>query len=184
MEKRWNPSKNEGLARTLIEPIANTLFKVRLAFLQHKVRLTIKVEEIFTGFNEFFLRGTRNQSQKSFSSTIGDKATATNFSENEPNSTSREIEDSTIEQYLFHILTNSTSLKSVFSSIDEILRENWFELHKQLGLPSLLPLYLFLIKNLIDVTGEYLKLNNKTPVNEDLAELDSLDRQQVFFRRI
>ena len=63
--------------------------------------------------------------------------------------------------------------------MEEILKNNWFELHQQLGLPPLLPLYLFIINVLLDVMNECLKLDHKPYMKDEPIEIDSLDRQQV-----
>ncbi|CAF4266364.1 unnamed protein product, partial [Rotaria sordida] len=65
------------------------------------------------------------------------------------------------------------------SHTDYILKQNWAELHEQLGLPSLLPLYFFIINVLLDVMNECLSLYNKPYMNNDIIEIDPLCRQQL-----
>lgn len=66
----------------------------------------------------------------------------------------------------------------------ELSRENWAQLHHQLGLPSLLPLYFFIINVIVDVLMENLKLYHKPHMDNETIEIDSVSRQQVIKRML
>ena len=183
MDKRSYQVKYDGLARTLIERIAPVLTKTRLALVQTNNRQKIRIEHVLAG------------------SSVGDVLCSnTRKSDVQINPNSDEPEDHlvdldnpaeeelirhqtlgelTIEKWLHHVLKACPTMKMIASSTEEILKNNWLELHEQLGLPSLLPLYFFIINVLLDVMNECLRLYNKPYMNNDNIEIDSPSRQQV-----
>ena len=178
MENRPIQAKDDGLARKLIEPIASTLIKTRLALLPNDNRSEIKIEDIFLGLNIADFQRL-SSSQENLVKTDDEKTFNNLDGKQHKSFTNLDICESTIEQWLFMILNSSSTIRKIFSTTDEILTENWFKLHEQLGLPSLLPLYFFIIHVLLDVINEYLEINREPRINDDIADLDSLDRQQV-----
>jgi hypothetical protein len=184
MDKRSYQVKYDGLARTLIERVAPVLVKTRLALLQSIDRRKIKTEQVLAGL-----------------SLCDDQSSNINKSDSKINLNTDEMEDKlvdtdnpvdadlpininigelTIEKWLFHVLKSCSTIKTICSQTEDILKNNWLELHQQLGLPSLLPLYLFIINVLLDVMNECLRLYNKPHMNNDTIEkIDSLCRQQV-----
>lgn len=183
MDKRSYQVKYDGLARTLIERVAPVLVKSRLAFLQTNDRRKIKIEQVLAGLT-----------LSDFPSSIANKIDSTNNpNADEPEDklidtdnpvdgdSSRHLNlgELTIEKWLHHVLKTCSTFQTIFSSTEDILKNNWLELHEQLGLPSLLPLYFFIVNVLLDVMNECLTLYNKPYMNNESIEIDSLCRQQV-----
>lgn len=183
MDKRSYQVKYDGLARTLIERIAPVLVKTRLALLQTSDRRKIKIEQVLGGgtLGDFQPVNTR-KSDAQISSNLDEP-------EDQLVDTDNPVEDElihhqnlgelTIEKWLLHVLKACPTMKTICSSAEEILKNNWLELHEQLGLPSLLPLYFFIINVVLDVMNECLRLYNKPYMNNDNIEIDSMCRQQV-----
>ena len=181
MDKRSYQVKYDGLARTLIERVAPVLVKTRLALLQSTNRQEIKVEQVLAGlsFSDFQLSDQRNSKSTSNTDDIDDKLVDTDNPVKDDNITNINIGDLTIEKWLHHVLKSCSTIKTICSHTDEILKQNWLELHEQLGLPSLLPLYFFIINVLLDVMNECLSLYNKPDLNNNLGGIDALCRQQL-----
>ncbi|CAF5208683.1 unnamed protein product, partial [Rotaria magnacalcarata] len=108
-----------------------------------------------------------------------DKLIDTDNPVEEDTTTNLNIGELTIEQWLFSVLKSCPTIKTVCSYTEDILKQNWLELHQQLGLPSLLPLYFFIINVLLDVMNECLILYHKPYMNNATVEIDSLCRQQL-----
>jgi hypothetical protein len=89
------------------------------------------------------------------------------------------IDDLTIEQWLVHILTSLPSIKTIRSLFDEQYSSNWNDLQIQLGLPSLKPIYFFIINILLDVQYESLNIDKKSRMIWHEMEINSNFRQQV-----
>ena len=188
MDKRSYQVKYDGLARTLIERVAPVLVKTRLALLQTIDRREIKIEQVLAGLSlsDFQLSNT-NQIDSITNQTIddiNDKLVDTDNPVKDNNIKSTNIGKLTIEKWLHHVLKSCSTIKIICSHTDEILKQNWLELHEQLGLPSLLPLYFFIINVLLDVMNECLSLYNNPYMNNDTTEIDSLCRQQVKEKRL
>lgn len=183
MDKRSYQVKYDGLARTLIERVAPVLLKTRLALLQSKDRQKIQIEQVLAGLSlsEFNLSNSDANSSKINPNPedIDDKLVDTDNPVKDDMTTSINIGELTIEKWLHHVLKSCPTIKTICSHTEEILKQNWLELHEQLGLPSLLPLYFFIINVLLDVMNECLSLYNKPYMNNDTVEIDALCRQQV-----
>lgn len=184
MDKRPYQVKYDGLARTLIERVAPVLFKTRLALLQRSNRSSIKLEDILAGFSSKDVKNGSNSSSDVLANSNhvpepGEKLVDTDDPQVNESTTTIDIGEFTIEQWLFHILKASSTVQTISSSMDDMLRENWTDLHDQLGLPPLLPFYFFIVNVLIDVMMENLKLYNKPQINNENAEIDSVSRQQL-----
>ncbi len=183
MDKRSYQVKYDGLARTLIERVAPVLVKTRLALLQTSNRHEIKIEEVLAGLSlsDFQLSNINQIDSKINSNTddIDDKLVDTDNPVKDDNITNINIGELTIEKWLHHVLKSCSTIKTICSHTEDILKQNWLELHEQIGLPSLLPLYFFIINVLLDVMNECLSLYNKPYMNNDIIEIDSLCRQQV-----
>ena len=183
MDKRSYQVKYDGLARTLIERIALVLGKTRLALLQTPDRRQIQIEQVFAGLSLSDLQLPANHDNESKTNTanedIEDKLVDTDNPVNDDSATNLNIGELTIESWLHHVLKSCPTIKIICSHTDDILKQNWLELHEQLGLPSLLPLYYFIINVLLDVMHECLTLYNKPYMNNDRIEIDALCRQQV-----
>lgn len=183
MDKRSYQVKYDGLARTLIERIAPVLVKTRLALLQAPDRWQIKVDQVLAGLSLGDFQPTSasqiDPKPASTSDEIEDKLVDTDNPVKEDDTTSLNIGELTIEQWLQHVLKSCPTIKTFCSHTDDILKQNWLELHEQLGLPSLLPLYFFIINVLLDVMNECLSLSMKPYMNNDVIEIDALCRQQV-----
>ncbi|CAF0991173.1 unnamed protein product [Rotaria sordida] len=183
MDKRSYQVKYDGLARTLIERVAPVLVKTRLALLQANDRRKLKIEQVFAGLS---LHDCQSSNINKFVSNINtnnddieDKLVDTDNPVDNDSTINLNIGEITIEKWLFHILKSCSTLKTISSYTEDILKQNWLELHQQLGLPSLLPLYFFIINVLLDVMNECLILYNKPYMNNDTIEIDSLCRQQL-----
>ncbi|CAF2570012.1 unnamed protein product [Rotaria sp. Silwood2] len=183
MDKRSYQVKYDGLARTLIERVAPVLFKTRLALLQTTDRREIKIEQVLAGLSlsDFQLSDINQINSKTTQNTddIDDKLVDTDNPVKDDNTTNINIGELTIEKWLHHVLKSCSTIKIICSHTDDILKQNWLELHEQLGLPSLLPLYFFIINVLLDVMNECLSLYNKPYMNNDIIEIDPLCRQQL-----
>lgn len=183
MDKRSYQVKYDGLARTLIERVAPVLIKTRLVLLQSNDRRKVKIEQILAGLNQADFQFSNiiqpDLMTNSNTDETEDKLIDTDNPVDDDSTRNLNIGDTTIEKWLHHVLKSCSTLKTIFSSTEEILRNNWFELHEQLGLPSLLPLYFFMINVLLDVMNECLTLYNKPYMNNESIEIDSLCRQQV-----
>ncbi len=183
MDKRSYQVKYDGLARTLIERVAPVLVKTRLALLQSSNRQEIKIEQVLAGLSlsDFQLSDINKIDPKTTPTTddIDDKLIDTDNPVKDDNITNINIGELTIEKWLHHVLKSCSTIKTICSHTDDILKQNWLELHEQIGLPSLLPLYFFIINVLLDVMNECLSLYNKPYMNNDIIEIDSLCRQQV-----
>ena len=184
MDKRSYQVKYDGLARTLIERVAPVLVKTRLALLQSADRRKIKTEQVLAGLPVCDYQSSsinKSQSQVNLNTDeTKDKLVDTDNPLDEDLTINININELTIEKWLFHVLKSCSTIKTICSQTEDILKNNWLELHQQLGLPSLLPLYLFIINVLIDVMNECLRLFNKPYMNNDTIEqIDSLCRQQV-----
>lgn len=183
MDKRSYQVKYDGLARTLIERVAPVLLKTRLALLQSNDRQNIQIEQVLAGLSlaEFNLSNsnTNDSKIKPNPDDIDDKLVDTDNPVKDDMTTSINIGELTIEKWLHHVLKSCSTIKTICSHTEEILKHNWLELHEQLGLPSLLPLYFFIINVLLDVMNECLSLYNKPYINNDIVEIDALCRQQV-----
>jgi hypothetical protein len=183
MDKRSYQVKYDGLARTLIERVAPVLAKTRLALLQTADRGKIRVEDILAGLSlsEFPSSHIQPSDSKDPSTTdnADDKLVDTDNPVNNQNKSNLNIGESTIESWLYQVLKSCSTIKTIGTQMDDILKQNWLELHEQLGLPSLLPLYFFMINVLLDVMNECLSLYNKPYMNNDTMEIDALCRQQV-----
>ena len=171
MDKRTYQAKYDGLARTLIEPVASVLFKTRLALLHGSNRQKIRMEQIFAGVSCSNARTATDQQ--------GGLSGGTQTDGSDDKLLDMDTEDLTIEKWLFHILKSSSNMQTICSSAEEILKENWFELHKELGLPPLMPFYFFIINVLLDVMNEGVILTIEAHKEKDHMEIDSLCRQQV-----
>ena len=186
MDKRSYQVKYDGLARTLIERVAPVLIKTRLALLQSNNRQEIQIEQVLAGLSlaEFNLTNPDPNDSKINPNPddIDDKLIDTDNPVKDEKSNSINIGELTIEQWLHHVLKSCPMIKTICSHTEEILKQNWLELHEQLGLPSLLPLYFFIINVLLDVMNECLSLYNKPYMNNDIVEIDALCRQQVRVR--
>jgi len=179
MDKRSYQVKYDGLARTLIERVAPVLVKTRLTFLQTNDRRKIKAEQVLAGLTQTDFQLSNVIQSDTNADETEDKLIDTDNPVDDDSTRNLNIGELTIEKWLHHVLKSCSTLKTIFSSIDEILKNNWFELHEQLGLPSLLPLYFFIINILLDVMNECLTLYNKPYMNNESIEIDSLCRQQV-----
>jgi hypothetical protein len=180
MDKRSYQVKYDGLARTLIERIAPVLVKTRLALLQTTDRREIKIEQVLAGLSlSDFQLSNKNEIDSKINQDIDDKLVDTDNPVVNDNITNINIGELTIEEWLHHVLKSCSTIKTICSHTEDILKQNWLELHEQLGLPSLLPLYFFIINVLLDVMNECLSLYNKPYMNNDIIEIDSLCRQQV-----
>jgi len=180
MDKRSYQVKYDGLARTLIERVAPVLVKTRLALLQSTNRQEIKIEQVLAGLSLSNFRQTeQNLKPNSNTDDIDDKLVDTDNPVKDNNINNINIGELTIEKWLHHVLESCSTIKTICSHTDDILKQNWLELHEQLGLPSLLPLYFFIINVLLDVMNECLSLYNKPYMNNDIIEIDALCRQQV-----
>jgi len=181
MDKRSYQVKYDGLARTLIERVAPVLVKTRLALLQSHHRQDIQIEQVLAGltFKDFQKPNIQNPKPNSNTEDIDDELVDTDNPVKNDNITNINIGDLTIEQWLHHVLKSCSTIQTICSHRDEILKQNWLELHEQLGLPSLLPLYFFIINVLLDVMNECMSLYNKPDLNNDLGGIDALCRQQV-----
>lgn len=183
MDKRSYQVKYDGLARTLIERVAPVLAKTRLALLQTADRGKIRIEDILAGLSlsEFASADIKPSDLKAPSSTdnVDDKLLDTDNPVNNENKSNLNIGESTIESWLYQVLQSCSTIKTIDTQMGDILKQNWLELHEQLGLPSLLPLYFFMINVLLDVMNECLSLYNKPYMNNDTMEIDALCRQQV-----
>ena len=188
MDKRSYQVKYDGLARTLIERVAPVLAKTRLALLQARDRRQIKIEQFLAGLSFYDNKSlnsnkseltTTNNNNNNNNDNVEDKLVDTDNPINDDSSISFNIGDVTIEKWLHHVLKSCSTIKTICSYTDDILKYNWLDLHQQLGLPSLLPLYFFIINVLLDVMNECLKLYNKLYMNYHIMEIDSLSRQQV-----
>jgi hypothetical protein len=183
MDKRSYQVKYDGLARTLIERVAPVLVKTRLALLQTQDRRKIKIEQVLAGLPLCdFQSSNINKSESKIhlnTDDTDDKLVDTDNPVDEDSTININIGELTIEKWLFQVLKSSSTIKTICSHTEDILKHNWLELHQQLGLPSLLPLYFFIINVLLDVMNECLRLYNKPYMNNDTIEIDSLCRQQV-----
>ncbi|CAF1309834.1 unnamed protein product [Rotaria magnacalcarata] len=183
MDKRSYQVKYDGLARTLIERVAPVLFKTRLALLQTTDRSEIKIEQILAGLSlNDFQSPDKNQIDSKTNvnnDDIDDKLVDTDNPVKDDNTTNTNIGELTIEKWLHHVLKSCSTIKIICSHTDDLLKHNWLELHEQLGLPSLLPLYFFVVNVLLDVMNECLSLYNKPYMNNDIIEIDPLCRQQL-----
>jgi hypothetical protein len=183
MDKRSYQVKYDGLARTLIERVAPVLVKTRLALLQTTDRRDIKIEQVLAGLSlsDFQLSNINQTDSKTNHNTddIDDTLVDTDNPVKVDNITDINIGELTIEKWLHHVLKSCSTIKTICSHTDDILKQNWLELHEQLGLPSLLPLYFFIINVLLDVMNECLSLYIKPYMNNDIIEIDALCRQQV-----
>jgi hypothetical protein len=180
MDKRSYQVKYDGLARTLIERVAPVLVKTRLALLQSTNRQEIKIEQVLAGLSlSNFHQTEQNLKPNSNTDDIDDKLVDTDNPVKDNNINNINIGELTIEKWLHHVLESCPTIKTICSHTDDILKQNWLELHEQLGLPSLLPLYFFIINVLLDVMNECLSLYNKPYMNNDIIEIDALCRQQV-----
>ncbi|CAF0813449.1 unnamed protein product, partial [Rotaria sordida] len=163
--------------------VAPVLFKTRLALLQTPDRHKIKIEQVLAGLSlsDLQLLNTNQIDSKTNQNTddIDDKLVDTDNPVKEDNITNINIGELTIEKWLHHVLKSCSTIKIICSHTDDILKQNWLELHEQLGLPSLLPLYFFIINVLLDVMNECLSLYNKPYMNNDIIEIDPLCRQQL-----
>jgi hypothetical protein len=183
MDKRSYQVKYDGLARTLIERIAPVLVKTRLALLQITDRHKMKIEQVLAGlslsdFQSSNIKKSDSQSNLNIDETE-DKLVDTDNPVDDDSTRNLNLGELTIEKWLYHVLKSCSTIKNICSSTEDILKNNWFELHQQLGLPSLLPLYFFIMNVLLDVMNECLKLDHKSYMKDDAIEIDSLDRQQV-----
>jgi hypothetical protein len=180
MDKRSYQVKYDGLARTLIERIAPVLVKTRLALLQTTDRREIKIEQVLAGLSLCdFQRLNKNDIDSKANQDIDDKLVDTDNPVKNDNITDINIGELTIEEWLHHVLKSCSTINTICSHTDDILKQNWLELHEQLGLPSLLPIYFFIINVLLDVMNECLNLYNRPYMNNDIIEIDSVCRQQV-----
>jgi hypothetical protein len=183
MDKRSYQVKYDGLARTLIERVAPVLVKTRLALLPSTNRQEIKIEQVLAGLSlsDYNLseQNLNNTKSNSNADDIDDKLVDTDNPVKDNNISNINIGELTIEKWLHHVLKSCSTIKTICSHTDDILKQNWLELHEQLGLPSLLPLYFFIINVLLDVMNECLSLYNKPYMNNDIIEIDALCRQQV-----
>ncbi|CAF4367684.1 unnamed protein product, partial [Adineta steineri] len=161
MDKRSYQVKYDGLARTLIERVAPVLVKTRLALLQTDDRRKIKLEQVLAGSTLCdFQTSQINKSESKINlnnDDTDDKLVDTDNPVDENSIADINIGELTIEKWLFHVLKSCPTIKTICSHTDDILKQNWLELHQQLGLPSLLPLYFFIINVLLDVMNECLK---------------------------
>jgi hypothetical protein len=183
MDKRSYQVKYDGLARTLIERVAPVLVKTRLALLQTNDRRKIKIEQVLVGSSLGDIQSSNINKSESKNNLNNDETEDKLVDTDNPvdNDSTRNINiaELTIEKWLYHVLKSCSTIKTICSNTEDILKNNWFELHQQLGLPSLLPLYFFIINVLLDVMNECLRLYNKPYMNNDMIEIDSLCRQQV-----
>ncbi|CAF3751451.1 unnamed protein product [Adineta steineri] len=183
MDKRSYQVKYDGLARTLIERVAPVLVKTRLALLQTTDRRRINIKQVLAGLSlsDFCLSDINTNNSKTNGNTddIDDKLVDTDNPVNDDSTTNINIGELTIEKWLHHVLKSCSTIKTICSHTDDILKHNWLELHEQLGLPSLLPLYFFIINVLLDVMNECLTLYIKPYINNDIIEIDALCRQQL-----
>ena len=173
MEKYSQQMKSDGLSRILIEHLAPVLVKTRLALLQSNDRRSMKIEQVLAG-----LSSSGGDSSASKSSGKSDDTPDELFHTNNlvKDTDSRDL---TTEKWLFQILKASSTIRTVCANTEDVLKDNWLQLHQQLGLPSLLPLYLFVINVLLDVMIECLKLTNKRHTSIQVTDFDSSWRQQV-----
>ena len=187
MDKRSYQVKYNGLARTLIERVAPVLVKTRLALLQKNDRRKIKVEQVLAGLSLCDYQSSNiNNSESTTNLNIDDaedKLVDTDNPVDEDLTLNINIGELTIEKWLHHVLKSCSTIKTICSYTEDILKQNWLELHEQLGLPSLLPLYFFVINVLLDVMNECLRLYNKPYMNTNTIEIDSLCRQQVIKKK-
>ena len=183
MDKRSYQVKYDGLARTLIERVAPVLAKTRLALLQTQDRRQIKIEQILAGLSTSDFQGDHLQNVASKSKTnsndVDDELVDTDNPVDNDNPSSTTNNELTIEAWLYQVLKSCPTIKTICTHKDEILKQNWLELHEQLGLPSLLPMYFFIINVLLDVMNECLKQANKPYMNNEATEIDAICRQQV-----
>lgn len=183
MDKRSYQVKYDGLARTLIERVAPVLVKTRLALLQTSNRRDIKIEQVLAGLALCDFQSTdKNQTNLKANTNnddIDDKLVDTDNPVKDDTTTNLNIGELTIEKWLHHVLESCSTIKTICSHTEDILKHNWLELHEQIGLPSLLPLYFFIVNVLLDVMNECLSLYMKPYMNNDIIEIDALCRQQV-----
>ena len=180
MDKRSYQVKYDGLARTLIERVAPVLAKTRLALLQTRNRSAIEIEQILAGLSLSDIQSMNSTEDTTVSGIDNDDKLidTDNPIENESRNPSH-VGELTIEMWLYQVLKSCPTIKTISTNIEEILKNNWLELHEQLGLPSLLPLYFFIINVLLDVMNECLNLHHKTYTSNSTIEIDALCRQQV-----
>lgn len=183
MDKRSYQVKYDGLARTLIERVAPVLAKTRLALLQTFDRRQIKIEQILAGLSASDFQSDNRPNDLSKSNPnpndIDDELVDTDNPVDKDNSIDTNTNELTIESWLYQVLKSCPTVKTICTHKDEILKQNWLELHEQLGLPSLLPMYFFLINVLLDVMNECLNQANKPYMNNETTEIDAICRQQV-----
>jgi hypothetical protein len=183
MDKRSYQVKYDGLARTLIERVAPVLAKTRLALLQTTDRQQIKVEQILAGLSCFDFQSMNNEDETSKTNTNVDskdgKSNDIDGSVMNDKTNTGNLGELTIESWLYQVLKSCPTIKTICTHKDEILKQNWLELHEELGLPSLLPFYFFIVNVLLDVMNEFLNLYNKPYMKNDAIKIDALSRQQV-----
>jgi hypothetical protein len=183
MDKRSYQVKYDGLARTLIERVAPVLLKTRLALLPRSDQQKIKVEQFLSKLTSpdfpLFNHNPSRTSARTTNDETKEKLVDTDNPATETVIPDLNIGEWTIEKWLVHVLQSCPTTKTIGSNTEELLKENWLELHQQLGLPSLLPLYFFIVNVLLDVMNECLGLYNKPLINNEVIEIDSLCRQQV-----
>ncbi|CAF1182929.1 unnamed protein product [Adineta ricciae] len=183
MDKRSYQVKYDGLARTLIERVAPVLVKTRLALLQTSNRRDIKVEQVLAGLSLCDFQSTDKNQASSTANTnnddIDDKLVDTDNPVKDDTTANLNIGELTIEKWLHRVLESCSTIKTICSHTEDILKHNWLEIHEQLGLPSLLPLYFFIVNVLLDVMNECLSLYMKPYMNNDIIEIDALCRQQL-----
>ena len=178
MDKRSYQVKYDGLARTLIERVAPVLLKTRLALLQTTEQQKIKIKQTLTSFM-IPDSGSSQTTSLGNNDEIDDELVDTDNPATASSTNNINIGELTIEKWLLHVLKSCSTMKTICSHADEMFKHNWLKLHDQLGLPSLLPLYFFILNVLLDVMNECLRLYDKPPINSDTLEIDSLCRQQV-----
>ncbi|UJR21263.1 hypothetical protein I4U23_024358 [Adineta vaga] len=178
MDERSYLVKYDGLARTLIERVAPVLIKTRLALLQKTDQQKAKIGQTIVGFLSSDVPSSKVNIQCNNDETE-DKLVDTDNPTIENSTTDINMRELTIEKWLIHVLKACPTIKTIISHTDDIFKHNWLELHQQLGLPSLLPLYFFINNVLLDVMNECLRLYDKPPINSDAVEIDSLCRQQL-----
>ena len=181
MEKYSHQMKSDGLSRILIDRLAPVLVKTRLALLQSNDRRGIKIEQVLAGLSLGGGDGASSATNCRFASKSTGKSDDTPGELLDTNNPVKDTDsrDLTIEQWLYQILRASSTIRTVCSNMEDVLKDNWLQLHQQLGLPSLLPLYLFVINVLLDVMIECVKLTNERHMNNEITNLDSSWRQQV-----
>ena len=183
MEKYSQQMKSDGLSRILIERLAPVLVKTRLALLQSNDRRGIKIKQVLAGLS--LGGGDSSATNSRFASKSNGKSDDPLGQLLDTNNPVKDTDsrDLSIEQWLYQILRASSTIRTICGNTDDILKDNWLQLHQQLGLPSLLPLYLFVINVLLDVMIECVKLTNERHMNNEITNLDSSWRQQVNDRR-